>query len=51
MAFKTIKKMNTEELFFLILVFITALTERYMFYVVLCFPLLFFRQMLEKKDN
>lgn len=48
MAFKVIKKMNTEELFLLILVFITALTERYLFYVVLCFPLLFFRQALER---
>lgn len=47
---KAVKKLEKEKLFFYIMIFIVALTERYLFYISLCFPFLFL-ETLTKNNN
>lgn len=48
---KIIKRLSKDEKFFFILITIVALTERYIFYVSLCFPLLYLIKLYDTNKN
>lgn len=48
---KVIKILSKDEKIFLIMVAIVAITERYLFFVALCFPLLYFKYLFVSKRN